>query len=152
MNNFFCRALQITLTLALSIGYQSQMVHADPTIEDFFTESGKCLLTEKSELIEKSAAVPTYSYTLDDVTIFRNRGFSKDTGTNIPPLTRVNCLAKSAGGGKTLMLVTAAKETLPYCGWVETKSLLEASSEDSFGLGSGLSPCGAVTAVSIKEF
>ena len=152
MNDVFFRALQITLTLAVSIICQNQMVHAELAIEDFFTESGECLLTEKSELIEKSDSEPSYSYTLDTVKIFRNRGFSKDTGTNIPPLTRVNCLAKSAGGGKTLMLVTAAKETLPYCGWVETKSLLEANSEDSFGLGSGLSPCGAVTAVSIKEF
>ena len=124
---------------------------AQDTLKDFVTETGKCLLTEKAELLDEVSGFLNYSYTLSKTAIYKRRGLSPTTETFLNPLTRVNCLARS-NTGKNLMLVTSAKTDEFLCGWVETDNLLEAGSNSSVLMGSGLEPCGVIKPIPIREF
>ena len=141
------------LSLAFSVNVSvTKLVYAETVLAEFRTDNGECTLIQKNELIDQSEVSANYSYTLDNTKLFQSRGISREAGSIIPPLTRLNCLTKSSGGGKTMMLVTAAEPTKAYCGWVDVDNLLEANAENDLAFGSDLSPCGKVDAVSIRNF
>ena len=117
-------------------------------LQDFVTETGKCTLTEKIELLDQFDGAGDYSYTLDSTKIYQSGVGSTGTNIPIPPLTRLNCLARN--GDK--MLVTAAEQTKSHCGWVEVDSLLEANAENYLAFGSDLAPCGVIQAISMRDF
>jgi hypothetical protein len=153
--------LQLLLRFILIVfcGFgQVQALHAEILLEEFRTDDGKCSLTEKNDLVDQSEGAANYSYTLNNTEIFQNRGISRAALSSdgleviIPPLTRLNCLTKSSGGGKTMMLVTAAEPTNAYCGWVDVDNLLEANAENDLAFGPDISPCGTVQPVSIRNF
>ena len=102
---------------------QLNLAFADMVFQDFSTETGNCTPTVKSDLIDQEPSIGyNYSYTLDNTKIYGSRGFSRETGSIIPPLTKLNCLMRS----NDKMLVTSADDAGSYCGWVEVEGLLKA--------------------------
>ena len=106
MKTPFVQLAGLTLWGALSMfTLPNQAFAGDEDLQDFVTETGRCSLTEEAELLDEVPGFFNYSYTLDKTQIFKNRGISRETGTVIPPFTRLNCLARN----NTKMLVTSAK-------------------------------------------
>ena len=151
MNKVLIRALNLSILVSIITFYQSELAQAEMELEAFTTENGKCSLTQKSELLDKTDGALHYSYNLTETEIFPNRGLSRGTGTIIPPLTRLNCLVKSGRGKKYKMLVTAANNE-SYCGWIDADRLLEASGGSDLAFGSDTAPCGVIKAISIRNF
>ena len=129
----------------------NQAFAGDEDLQDFVTETGRCSLTEKAELQDQADVFPSYSYTLDSTQIYQRRSISQKTDTIIPPLTRLNCLAKSAGT-QPKMLVIGARDISPYCGWVEVDSLLKANAENDLVFGADLEPCSRIKPVALRDF
>ena len=146
----FLQFAGLTLWGALSMfTLPNQAFAGDEDLQDFVTETGRCSLTEKAELLaQKDALIPSYSYTLDDTKIHQSRGISQKIATIIPPLTRLHCLARN----NEKMLVTAADPTKAYCGWVKIDSLLEASDNYSVLMRSSLEPCGVIKPIPWSDF
>ncbi len=127
----------------------TNFVLAGTNLQDFSTQTGSCSPTIKSSLVEQNTSMGNnYSYTLDTTKIFESRGFSKETSVKIPPLTKLNCLIRS----NDKMLISAANDVEPYCGWVEVKNLLESNPDNPLNTNSELKPCGIVKPIMIGEF
>lgn len=131
---------------------QTSMAISQSDLTDFSTSTGICKITEKKELQDQKKSEGSlfleYSYTLEETKIFEARGFSRETNTVIPPLTHVFCLAKA----RDKMLITAAKDTEKYCGWVDNDALLEAGDGGNILSGSSLAPCGQIKPVNLGQF
>ena len=130
-----------------------KFVYASAELRDFQTEHGICSFPKKAALENKvNNTQLDYSYVLNGTEIFKNRGHSRKTGMSIPPLTRLNCLYKSSSGGRSMMLITSAKESGAFCGWVSVDSLLETARKSDQSYDMDVSPCGIVKALPIKDF
>ena len=131
---------------------QTSMAISQSDLTDFSTSTGICKITEKKELQDQKKSEGSlfleYSYTLEETKIFEARGFSRETNTVIPPLTHVFCLAKA----RDKMLITAAKDTEKYCGWVDNDALLEAGDGGNILSGSSLAPCGQIKPMKLGQF
>ena len=147
MKTPFVQLAGLALWGTLSVLTTPNMASSKDLFNKFRTDTGKCTVAQKSQLLDEVPGLLNYSYTQDNTQIFKNRGISRETGTVIPPFTRLNCLARN----NTKMLVTSAKKDEFLCGWVETDNLLEANSS-SVLMRSALKPCGVIKPISIREF
>ena len=148
----FVQLAGLALWGALSILTLPKLASAETHLKDFMTESGKCAVTERSDLLRLDDTLfPKYSYTLNETKIYQRRGLSPKTGTVIPPLTNLNCLAKS-DAGRQLILVTGAKADDPFCGWVDIDNLIKANAENDLSFGADLEPCGRIKPIALSDF
>ena len=87
------------------------------SFKEFETGTGECSVTYKKDLqlkyLENSFNIPR-SYTVAKTSVFQRSGISPPTGTELPPLQHVLCLANE----RDKVLITSVDPNDPTCGWV----------------------------------
>jgi len=160
MKKRFVQFSGLSIWAALGLFTLANQASGEPVLENFSTETGKCTLTEKSDLLKKQSAFilsQGHSFTTNETVIYRSRGISPETGAVIPPQTKLNCLTRPV---RRKMLVTAVDPAKAYCGWIEVEALgsgnrccaTETESENDLGSGTGLLPCGVIPAINLQDF